>query len=134
MLLIGGWIISGLLMGLDAVLSQTPYYGYFGEWHFIGFLVGGLITGLILKRIESGLNWMHVILIALSWLIGSLPGIFVAIPGSQIITREGSTEHVSAMPQTFNLWSGLLLGAICGGLTLLILKRAQLSKKALDHS
>jgi len=132
LLLIGGWIISGLLMGLDAVLSQI-YFGI-GYWHFIGFLMGGLITGLILKRIESGLNWKHVALIALSWSIGSLPGNFVGGLGSAITRVEGSTAYFESIPQTHNLWSGLLLGVICGGLTLLILKRAQLSKKALDHS
>jgi len=127
LLLIGGWIISGILWGLDAVLNQI-YFGI-GYWHFIGFLVGGLITGLILKRIESGLNWKHVALIVISWLVGSFPGIFVANVGSVITTVEGSTAYFKPIPVTYNLWSGLLLGAICGGLTLLILKMRKKVRK-----
>lgn len=127
LLLVGGWILSGVIMGLDALLLEI--YFAISYWQFIGLFIGSLNTGYVLKRIESKINWKHILLIVLSWLLGSFPGLFLAGAGSaESIFHEEYGLVYQPLPYTFNLWSGLVLGTICGGLTLLILNRAQRKK------
>ena len=119
LLLILGWIIASFVMGLDSLLNCI-FFGI-GYWWFIGLLLGGVSTGLIFSRLFPLVRWKHVILMTLSWVAGAVPGLIVAGMGSAV--REGYGYR--SIPITHNLGSGLLFGAVCGGLTLLIVGLAE---------
>jgi len=115
-MVLGGWIAGGILSGV--LMLWVNLMGLNMLLIFPGFLVGGLLTGMALQKIESKIRPLHLAIITFSWLLGSLPGLIVATFTSEENLPNGWTISI---PWSFDLISGMLVGAICGGVTLMIL-------------
>jgi hypothetical protein len=108
LMILAGWLLAGILV--RPPILNIPQISY-GLLLFIGFPVGGLISALVLKRTETAIHIRHVLIITLIWFFGSFPGIIIAGRGSM------RPEWI------FRFDSGAWIGAICGGLTLLVVSR-----------
>jgi len=125
LLLISGWVVSRVIMSIAGQI-RIPGMGYYFSnisfWKFIGFLMGGLTTGFIYMKASPALRWTHVTLIALNWVMAPiLGGLALAFEGYEI----RGVILFGKISTCFSLVGGLLIGAICGGLSLLIMHWAQ---------
>lgn len=115
-----GWLLAGSLMSLDAILYDPLLGNYI--WKIIGLILGGVITGVILWINITEIKFLHMLFIWLGWTLGAFPSVILAAPRTvhQFYTEIGTQAGYQLIPYTFTNDSGLLLGLICGGLTLLI--------------
>jgi hypothetical protein len=109
LMVMGAWLL--------ATIATQPRFSIYPEWiwgflMFAGPLVGGYLTGLIVRQTQIHLRLGQVFIITTAWLVCSLVVFIIA--------------HGSFQPGwSFDFTSGAVLGAICGGLTLLVVSSAR---------
>jgi hypothetical protein len=102
LMVIGGWAI-GALIGWFGFLSWV--------WlipSLVGWLVGGLATGLALREAESHLQWKPLLVIATGWAIAPL----ATLPMRYLLALRGTLDALA---------SGAIVGAVGGGVMLWVL-------------
>jgi hypothetical protein len=106
-----------MVVWLLATMSIQPQYPFSPLWingvlMIAGSLAGGFVTGLVVQRTQTSIRQKHILFTSLVWLIGSFFVVLLAAHGSY---KPGFS---------FNFASGAIIGAVCGGLTLLVISRA----------
>jgi len=107
------WGVASLLIFPDNIFDAVPFVIRLA---FIG-LVGGLAIGLMVKRALAPMHLYHVLIIAAAWVIAFLVGFKL----EEFVVNEFFGDFNVGIVAI----GGAIVGAIGGGVTLWLVRRAQ---------